>query len=81
MTEFNNGGYLPSAGRWSKPVAVVKECETVVKPEKVLTDKEWAEVQKTQECNCEPEEFEGELIHWSSCPKNEGGCKDGACSL
>lgn len=32
-------------------------------------------------CTCEPEEFEGELVHWSSCPKNEGGCTDGSCTL
>lgn len=78
MTEFNNGGYLPSSGRWSKPVDKAR----TAKPEKVLTDEEWtALMKKTDACTCSPEEFEGELIHWSSCPKNDGGCKDGSCSL
>lgn len=29
--------------------------------------------------HCEPEEFEGELLHSSACPN--GGCTGGACSL
>lgn len=37
--------------------------------------------EKAAECTCEPEEFEGELIHWSTCPANEGGCSNGACEL
>lgn len=71
MTEYQNGGYIPSKGRWANP-GLTEVTNTTGEPEGILT---------ANVCNCEPEEFEGEIIHWSSCPENEGGCAGEACSL